>query len=549
MKSGGGSKASCASKPAKNSKPYFESLEKSALLKLYTTAKKNYYNSEEGKVIMMDSEFDLLEEIITQKYPDCPQLKMTGAEPEKKKSKALLPYTMPSLDKVKPDTVERKLSALQKPFLLSTKLDGVSAMFCISSTGEKTLYTRGNGREGQDISKFIPELFGSSISFSPMVIRGEIIMKKSLFTEKYATEFANARNMISGFVNRKDSTSLYGATFVAYEVIEPVMQPSDQMKFLKKNNFEVVDYMVKGSEEIISANTLGKILCDWRLQNEYDIDGVVITEDRLHERPEGGDNPSYSLAFKMPLEDQMMTTEVVDVIWSVTKNGTLKPRVQVVPVVIGGSQIEFVSGFNASNIESNGIGKGAKVIVRRSGDVIPVIHEVVERVEPTFPSESFVWDSKKVDILLEDPSSSTEVLIKTLVQRFKVLGTDGLREGIVERLVLNGYDSFEKIVDLTVEKLLKIEGFKTVSATKLIGNLQESIHSASVAQRMVASDVFGKGISLKKVDSILESFKGNPRLITLNELVKVRGISSDTASTFIANLPKYFEFETIFLKK
>lgn len=532
----------------KNTKTYFESLDQPKLVKLYTSAKKSYYNSDKGKIKMTDAEFDLLEETISQKFPECPELKMTGAETQKKKSKVVLPFTMPSLDKIKPDTVEKKLSSLQTPFVLSMKLDGVSAMFTLSSDGEKFLYTRGNGKEGQDISKFIPELF-QDVSLStdatvPIVVRGEIIMNKALFTEKYATEFANARNMISGFVNRKDSTTLYGASFVAYEVIQPVMKPSDQMTFLKEHKFRVVEHMANVTS-YLTADQLGKILCDWRLQGLYDVDGVVITEDRLHERSNEGENPSYSLAFKMPLEEQMTTTEVVDVIWSVTKNGTLKPRIQVIPVVIGGSQIEFVSGFNAANIVSSGIGKGAKVMVRRSGDVIPVIHEVLEKAEPTFPSERYQWDSKRVDIILEDPSTNVDVVVKTLVQQFKILGTEGLREGIVERLVHSGYGSFKKITQLTVEDLVKIDGFKVVSATKLTNSIRESLRTSSVAQRMTASDVFGKGISLKKVETILEYFQGNPRLITLDGLNEVHGISKETASLFMSNLPKYFEFEKV----
>ena len=537
-----------ATTPIKNTKTYFESLDQPKLVKLYTSAKKSYYNSENGKSKLTDAEFDVLEETITQKFPDCPELKMTGAETQGKKSKVLLPYAMPSLDKIKPDTVEKKLGLLQKPFILSTKLDGVSAMFSLSPGGEKVLYTRGNGREGQNISKFIPELFNDipfPASVVPIVVRGEIIMRKALFAERYASDFANARNMISGFVNRKDSTTLFGASFVAYELIEPVMKPSDQIKFLKKNKFQVVEHMENVTASL-SADQLGKILCDWRLHCPYDVDGVVITEDHLHERPKEGENPSYSLAFKMPLEEQMMKTEVIDVLWSVTKNGTLKPRIQVAPVIIGGSQIEYLSGFNAANIESNGIGKGSKVTVRRSGDVIPVIHEVLKKAEPTFPSERFIWDSKRVDILLEDPSTNIDVLIKTLVQQFKILGTDGLREGIVERLVHSGYDSFKKIIALTVEDLVKIDGFKSVAANKLTNSIQESLRTSTMAQRMTASDVFGKGISLKKVEAILEAFEGNPRLITLEGLIKVRGISKETASVFITNLPKYFEFEKVF---
>ena len=55
----------------------------------------------------------------------------------------------------------------------------------------------------------------------------------------------------------------------------------------------------------------------------------------------------------MVLSDQIMESKVVDILWTPSKHGYLKPRVQIEPINIKGATIEFATGHNADFIEKN----------------------------------------------------------------------------------------------------------------------------------------------------------------------------------------------------
>ena len=100
---------------------------------------------------------------------------------------------MGSMDKIKPDT--KALPNWQQkydgPYVLSVKLDGVSGLYTTMEDIPK-LYTRGNGKVGQDVSHLIP--FLKLPKERGIVIRGEFIMKRSVYDEKYKSSSANSRN-------------------------------------------------------------------------------------------------------------------------------------------------------------------------------------------------------------------------------------------------------------------------------------------------------------------------------------------------------------------
>ena len=75
----------------------------------------------------------------------------------------------------------------------------------------------------------------------------------------------------------------------------------------------------------------------------------------------------------MVLSDQSAEAKVLDVLWSASKDGFLKPRVKIEEVNIGGAKINYATGFNAKFIQDNKIGLGAVIKIIRSGDVIPKI--------------------------------------------------------------------------------------------------------------------------------------------------------------------------------
>ena len=100
--------------------------------------------------------------------------------------------------------------------------------------------------------------------------------------------------------------------------------------------------------------------------------------------------PSISFAFKMILDDQTAEAKVLDVLWAPSKDGYLKPRIQIEPIDLGGVTITYATGFNAAFIEKNKINVGAVVEIVRSGDVILTLIKLFvlppHRIFQTFPT-------------------------------------------------------------------------------------------------------------------------------------------------------------------
>ena len=123
---------------------------------------------------------------------------------------------------------------------------------------------------------------------------------------------------------------------------------------------------------------------------KYDIDGLIVTNDKIYTRK--SENPKHAFAFKMILTDQIAEAKIIDVIWSPSKDGYLKPKVQFEPVIINGARLEFATAFNAAFVQDNKIGIGAIIKIIRSGEVIPYILDVtIPAIEGKMPDVPFKW--------------------------------------------------------------------------------------------------------------------------------------------------------------
>lgn len=493
--------------------------------------------------IMSDNEYDIVKEYSEKKYPENSHFMEVGTAIEK--NKVVLPYTMASMDKIKPDTgaLNSWKTKFNGPYVLSCKLDGVSGMY--STEGAKPqLYTRGNGKVGQDISHLIPYLHLPKKK--GIVVRGEFVMSKMIFETKYSANFANPRNLVAGTVNRLgvDKEKIGDIHFVAYEVIHPLVKPSEQMDMLKNVGFETV--LNKESMDLTNE-LLSETLIDWRKNYTYEIDGVIVIDDKIHPRKESG-NPDYAFAFKMVLSDQIAEAKVVNVIWTPSKDGYLKPRVQIEPIHLGGVTIEYATGFNAAFVQENKIGVGALIQIIRSGDVIPHIRGItVPAEEPMMPTVPYVWNNTHVDIMLEDVGSNATVKEKNITGFFKGIGVDGLSSGNVTRIIAAGFDTIPTILKMTVADFRTVEGFKDKLATKIQSGIHEKIVAASLVELMSASNLFGRGFSEKKTEIILEDY---PDVLTSTEsdfkktvrIAAIKGMAQKTAETFVKNIPAFKEF-------
>ena len=518
-----------------------EKLSESQLNEMVEQANLAYFNE---NPILSDNEYDIIKEYIAKKFPKADVLAKIGA-PISGKNKVKLPYEMPSMDKIKPDSgaLESWKTKFTGPYVLSCKLDGVSGLYMCDQKGVYKLYTRGDGSVGQDISHLIPILNLPNIPRG-MAVRGEFILKKSVFHEKYAGEFANARNLVSGIINRKSlDEKAKDLQFVTYEVIEPLIKPSEQFKLLRSEQLEVV---MNQNEATITNQSLSDILLDWRKNYEYEIDGVIVTNDYIHPRVSG--NPEYAFAFKMVLSEQIAEAKVVDVEWEASKNGYLKPRVRIEPIRLGGVSIEYATGFNGKFIEDNKIGIGAVIMMVRSGDVIPYIKSVTTPAEqPKMPLIPYIWNKTHVDILLENPEEDVGVQEKNVTLFFTTLEVDGLAKGTVHKLFKAGKTSVADILQMTETDFRQIEGFQEKTAKKLFHGIRDKVASASLLDIMVASGKLGRGLGHRKIAPILEAY---PDVLTSTSspqeketrLKTIAGIGPENAREFVKNIPSFLEF-------
>jgi len=524
----------------KNGISVLEQLNEKQLADLLREANRVYYNQEP---FFTDNQYDIVKEFVEAKYPTNQVIHEIGAPPEGKRNKVTLPYPMGSMDKIKPDTsaLSNWTTKFTGPYVLSCKLDGVSGLYTTDGK-EPKLYTRGDGLIGQDISHLIP--FLRLPKTRGVVIRGEFIIPRALFEAKYKDTFANPRNMVAGMVNRNTiNGSIKDLHFVAYELMKPVYKPSTQMEFLATLDVEVV---MNKSEHTLTNNLLSSTLVNWRYNYAYEIDGVIVADDKVYQRNPG--NPEHAFAFKMVLSDQVAEAKVVDVLWAPSKDGYLKPRVQIEPINLGGVQITYATGFNGAFILDNKIGIGAVVELIRSGDVIPYIRKVIVASDKAkMPLVPFKWNNTHIDVMLEDIESDETVKEKNITGFFRGIEVEGLSSGNVKRIIDAGYDSVPKILRMEIPDLLEVHGFKEKTATKLYDGIKDKIEAASLTSIMSASNMLGRGFSEKKIELIMDAYptvllskESNSQKIA--KISAIKGMADKSAQVFVERIPEFINF-------
>lgn len=520
-----------------------ESYTENQLSNFIRKANKGYYNN--NKPVMSDAEYDMLKEYIEDKYPNNQSIYEGHSGVNVTKNKIELPVEMWSMDKEKTiKGIQKKLKRHSGDFVVSAKVDGISVLY----VNQNFLATRGNGKIGQDISYMIPHL---KLPKQDGIFRGELLIKKKTFEKKYSKRFANARNFISGIANSKtmDSKIIKDLDVVLYEVIEPELKASEQMKFLSntlKYKNTVKNQIYKNKE--LNNDILSKLLIDWRENYDWEIDGLIVCEDRIVPRISG--NPKHAFAFKMVLSDQIVEARVKKIIWTPSKDGFVKPRIQIEPVKIGGATIMFATAHNASFVYKENIGPGAIIQMIRSGDVIPKVHKVIAPAsKPQGPPETMKvkWNKTKVDLILEDIKGNEIVQLKIIAVFFEKIGVAGLGKGNIKRIYDAGFDNIQKIIAMKKEDFLTVEGFKDKMATKVYNSIRTRLELVDLHELMAATNIFGRGMGNRKIKKILDVY---PNILLEEEsnnektekIAELPGFQIKTAKTFVPHIKKFLKF-------
>lgn len=507
-------------------------------------ANHSYYN--EKQPVFSDNIYDLIKDYLEEKNPSHPILKHVGAAVEDRKE--ALPYYMGSLDKIKGET-DKFTKKYPGSYLVSDKLDGNSGLFTFTK-GVSKLYSRGDGKIGQNASHVIPFIQGLPSQIKEdIAVRGEIIISKNNF-EKLKDKGANARNMVAGMLNAKvpDLQVAKATKFIAYEIISPRMEPADQIPYMKKLGFEPVHNIVLQESDLTNSK-LSEILTKRREDSPFEIDGIVVMHNKIHNRVNEG-NPPYGFAFKSIHTMAKAEVIVQSVEWNLSKDGYLVPTVLFGSVALGGVSIQRATGFNAKFIVDNKIGPGSKIIIMRSGDVIPYIHQVLnpsETGEPQMPDVPYIWNDTEVNIMIPDEhkKDNDELQLKNLEHFIKKIEITGLGPGNIKKLFDAGFKTPRALFAASAKDLLKVEGFQAKTADKIHNAIQEKNGKLTCLQLMEASNTLGRGLGGKKLELITDAF---PTILTsryvptVSELINIKGVEKTTANLFISNLPQFFKF-------
>ena len=506
-----------------------------------------------GKPIMSDSQYDILVDELKELDPHNDIFTQVGHLITDETRKRKLPIEMASMNKVKTmdeisDWCRLKGINTSQTVVITPKYDGLS--LCVNElTGEA--FTRGDGTFGQKSDEHY-KLIGNHLENLPQpwpkaggfqFTYGEVMMPKKVFVDKYSVDYANPRNLVAGLLNSKEVTnSLKDTVYIKYgAVIESEFEgqyntKSDLLKSLNDGQEIKVSFKVISIKDL-THEILFDLFKSW--SQDFEIDGLIIEVDSLKTQNQLGretssNNPCWARAYKSPDFEQVAETTITGISWNISKQGFLKPTLHVNPVKLDGVTISNVTGNNARFVKDLGLGTGAKVLIKRSGMVIPIIYDVVEKVDFQMPNVPNInWNENGVELMTLDETD--EQRFKQTVSFFEILEVDNVGEGVVKQLWDAGYDSVKAILELTPDKLSKLEGFGKRKAMIVYNSIQSKTKNIQLSKLQHATGFF-KGLGSKKL-ALLEHFETKP---SLNEVISIEGFAETSAESYLESYDKFF---------
>ncbi|MHA2264021.1 MAG: BRCT domain-containing protein [Candidatus Thorarchaeota archaeon] len=362
-----------------------------------------YYNG--GDPVMTDAEFDKLRDKLEELDPQNAFLTEVGAP----KPSSVLGWPthkhrvlMGSLAKVKTkEEFDKWAEGKGDEFLLSEKYDGSTVVATYKNGKLRTLATRGDGTEGENITpnakqiKNVPADLGHDFSGE---IRGEALLKISLFDKYFRPDgHSNPRNTSNGKVRDMKDNPLKSHIEVFWFDILPVDRDlkTEQDKWTLLHELGLSKHLTGktlNAEEVWGVFTLYRDpfpndpalngdTRSLRQRLDYEIDGLVIKVNDLELQESFGitsNRPKGSLAIKFPSIEKQ--TIITDIVWSRGLTGVISPVAHLAPIEVGGVTIAKASLCGIEEIQRLGVGVGDTVIISRRNDVIPKVERVVSQV-------------------------------------------------------------------------------------------------------------------------------------------------------------------------
>lgn len=508
--------------------------------------RQDYYNDANS---VDDDIYDQAEQRLRHIDPTNKLLTMVGASVRGGKIK--LPLPMGSLDQVYNNDLYEdiiKLGHQKLMYFYTAKIDGTSIMLCYDKGQLYSAYSRGDGYYGADVTRHVRQMKNVPKTIpdkNQLFFRGEVVLPKdkmqsciSELSKLNKKEYKNGRNCVAGQMNREESFQIFydNVDVIVYDIMNLDMDKDAQLQEIGACGFKSPQYDIIPGERLTQDNMTNCIL-DLKENYNYEIDGIVIEyiEHSLRKKDYSKSlNPSYAKKFKITSEDNIAITVVKNVSYNISKDNYLKPVVNIEPVDLMGVTISNCTGFNGKFIMDHKIGKNSIIKITRSGDVIPHILEVVQSSESQLPTIDWKWSTNMVDFIsIEDTDESN---IQKLLYFYTTLNITGAKIGNITKLYENGITNYEQAIKADINQYINYIG--NAIGTIIYNELHSKLQNGTEAEFASAIQVFGRGISIKKLSKLVEKYDTLSNL-SYNQILETEGFSDITALQIYNNLEEY----------
>jgi len=429
------------------------------------------------------------------------------------------------------------------------KLDGLAVSLLYQNGLLVRGATRGDGSTGEDISTNVRTIRNVPLKLhgegwpNVLEVRGEVFMSKAGFAalnarqlENSSKTFANPRNAAAGSLRQLDPkiTASRPLEFCCYGIgrVEGEL-PATQvgiLQQLKRWGLPISRelQLVRGASECLAYY---RDIGERRASLAYEIDGVVFkVNDLAYQRELGfrAREPRWAIAHKFPAMEEL--TELLDVEFQVGRTGAVTPVARLKPVKVAGVMVANATLHNMDEVARLGLMIGDTVIIRRAGDVIPQVVQVVLERRPA--------DAQPVQIPQQCPVCGSAVERTQLVKRSK--GRETFSEGAVYRCIGRlacGAQLKQAIIHYVSRRALDIEGLGEKSVEQLVdeGLVRSPADLYKLTfEQVVALEGFAE-LSSKNLLTAIENSK-KPELARFIYALGIPDVGEETAKVLARSL-------------
>ena len=433
--------------------------------------------------------------------------------------------------------VDRSIGT-EHAFVCELKIDGLAVVVSFEDGRFVQGATRGDGVTGEDVTanlrtvRSIPMRLRGSGHPRLLDVRGEVYLPIRAFEElneqlrdQGGKVFANPRNAAAGSLRQKDPQVSASRPLrlwchgVLHAEGRRYAAHSEALAYLKESGLPVSPY----SEVVGSLEEVFAYIERWHRDRhtiDFEIDGVVIKVDRVHQQEELGATshaPRWAIAYKYPPEERTTVLRRIEV--HIGRTGIITPVAALEPVYVGGVTVANATLHNQDELVRKDVRPGDTVVVRRAGDVIP---EVVGPVLAKRPKGARRWSFPK-----KCPSCGTPLVRDEGGAYWRCPNTRGCPSQSIE-----WFSHFAGRGAMDIEHL----GYKTVIALIDRGWVQDPADFYALTPELLAQL---PGFKEKSIDNLLRSIAASKdrELWRLLVALNIRHVGGTVAQLLARTFP------------